>query len=389
MDRLCVCMRFSVNIMNSTRIYWEKQGSDYLCGLHTLNALFQGPAFTEADLKTYANEISKKEQELLAGEKNLENENNHANSQGYFSWTVIERALKKNGFSAKSIFHEENKHIWMNPQSQRGFIIHIGDHWYALRQIDGVWYDLNSLKAPAVIPNIQNLLVNLRANNATIFVVEGPIFPTADARSSKFDGGSKYKAHYYTKDEILRLSQSEANIKTGDGSSNTMSRPSGGSFFTGQSNRASPLTSAHPVPSQEEDELQRAIRLSLEDFANESAPPAPKAEPVDSSGGVVNIKVAGAVMNSRRKWSRDSTSVSEFFDWIDWFCSSHNLKHNGKHICICDKLSLMSRFPPTTLERVGGRVTPCFLLNGQPIDGETILKDAQITEDCVFMMNCE
>lgn len=28
-------------------IYWEKQGSDRLCGQHCLNSLMQGPFYTE------------------------------------------------------------------------------------------------------------------------------------------------------------------------------------------------------------------------------------------------------------------------------------------------------------------------------------------------------
>ena len=30
-----------------TFIYWEKQGSDKLCGVHCINTLLQGPFFNE------------------------------------------------------------------------------------------------------------------------------------------------------------------------------------------------------------------------------------------------------------------------------------------------------------------------------------------------------
>lgn len=33
-------------------VYWEKQGADKMCAMHTLNSLCQGPLFTESELST-------------------------------------------------------------------------------------------------------------------------------------------------------------------------------------------------------------------------------------------------------------------------------------------------------------------------------------------------
>lgn len=32
---------------NQVYIYWERQGSDKLCGVHALNSLLQGPFYNE------------------------------------------------------------------------------------------------------------------------------------------------------------------------------------------------------------------------------------------------------------------------------------------------------------------------------------------------------
>lgn len=43
-----------------TKIYWEKQGADRLCGVHSINCLLQGPFFNEVDLAHLALELDKK-----------------------------------------------------------------------------------------------------------------------------------------------------------------------------------------------------------------------------------------------------------------------------------------------------------------------------------------
>ena len=49
--------------MNKTepqKVYWEKQGVDELCGVHTVNSLLQGPFFNEITLANIALELDRK-----------------------------------------------------------------------------------------------------------------------------------------------------------------------------------------------------------------------------------------------------------------------------------------------------------------------------------------
>ena len=39
---------------SSSKVYFEKQGPDMLCGLHCINAMLQGPIFDEVSMSQIA-----------------------------------------------------------------------------------------------------------------------------------------------------------------------------------------------------------------------------------------------------------------------------------------------------------------------------------------------
>ena len=43
-----------MNKPQNKQVYWEKQGVDMLCGVHTINSLLQGPFFNEITLANIA-----------------------------------------------------------------------------------------------------------------------------------------------------------------------------------------------------------------------------------------------------------------------------------------------------------------------------------------------
>ena len=89
-----------------TDVYWEKQASDLLCGLHCLNSLAQAPIFDEIMLAEIGVELDKQEQELLGGQKVYTN----VNESGNFSLQVLIKALDRIGdFTLSSIKSEANK----------------------------------------------------------------------------------------------------------------------------------------------------------------------------------------------------------------------------------------------------------------------------------------
>ena len=74
-------------------IYWEKQDSDQLCGLHCLNSLLQAPIFNEIDLAEIGQSLDQAERNLL---ENQEIQSN-VNESGNFTYQVLVEALRKIG----------------------------------------------------------------------------------------------------------------------------------------------------------------------------------------------------------------------------------------------------------------------------------------------------
>jgi len=64
-------------------VYFEKQGTDMMCGLHAINALMQGPVFDEVTLGFYAQKLDEKERALLGGELGTDKSQNVAMDGNY------------------------------------------------------------------------------------------------------------------------------------------------------------------------------------------------------------------------------------------------------------------------------------------------------------------
>ncbi|KAL4440834.1 hypothetical protein ABPG74_013815 [Tetrahymena malaccensis] len=164
-------------------VYWEKQGNDLLCGVHCLNSLLQGPFFNEVDLAYFAQELDKQEKLLLeqAGQESKDflefvaGDSHNVEDGGNYSIQVLERALKKYNLKCKNV--NANELIDKDLSNQNGFICHKSLHWYAIRKVDGVWYDLNSLykSGPRHISDfyLSALLVQFQEQGQNIFLVSG------------------------------------------------------------------------------------------------------------------------------------------------------------------------------------------------------------------------
>ena len=62
---------------------------------------------------------------------------------GNYNIQVISRALMQfNELSCTPMFQKEND--TSNLSGEQGFVCHNGDHWLAIRKVNGVWYNLNS-----------------------------------------------------------------------------------------------------------------------------------------------------------------------------------------------------------------------------------------------------
>ena len=130
------------------RIYWEKQ-TLALCGHHSLNALLQGPHVSTQDLQKIADVLDEAERKLGLKDENGPSENVDVNT-GNYSLQVLEEALKKT-FQLKltSVF----KRTELNEAAKnKAFLLNAHQHWFAIREIRGQWWNLNSqLAAPSKV----------------------------------------------------------------------------------------------------------------------------------------------------------------------------------------------------------------------------------------------
>lgn len=134
-----------------------------LCLLHALNNLFQGETtFTRSELNTIASSLSGDVQHGFAGPFSRFFNSHYNIVTGNYDVNVLMQAVQTRGAEATWFdrrkgaaalnFNEPNKEligIILNHPTERFSGIWKGRHWSALRNIGGIWYDLDSdLAAP-------------------------------------------------------------------------------------------------------------------------------------------------------------------------------------------------------------------------------------------------
>uniref|UniRef100_T1JXD0 ubiquitinyl hydrolase 1 n=1 Tax=Tetranychus urticae TaxID=32264 RepID=T1JXD0_TETUR len=159
-----------------------------LCAKHCLNALLQGPYFTEFDLATIAKTIDDEERLKMAegGENRaeyrefIEGPSFNMDDSGYFSIQVIANALKV--WSLELIpFKSQNAIAEIarkDPTSQKCYICNYRDHWLTIRKIGNQWFNLNSLlSGPELISDtyLALFLAQLQEEGYSIFIINGEL----------------------------------------------------------------------------------------------------------------------------------------------------------------------------------------------------------------------
>ena len=164
-------------------VYFEKQKSDRLCGLHCLNALLQGPFFNVGQLSEIALELDNKEKNLYE-KKGVDS---NVDLDGNFNIQVLTKALNCCNCIIKNVKQNEISNILNNNTNQNfGFIFNSIGHWFAIRKIENIWFNLNStnsLPGPEIISDFYlSLFIDSCVNNGyTIFYVKDlPLQPLHD-----------------------------------------------------------------------------------------------------------------------------------------------------------------------------------------------------------------
>lgn len=129
-------------------IYFEHQSNDRLCGVHCLNSLLQGPFFDEIQLSEIGQKLDKMEKELIIDDEPLlSNQKNFTNvdETGNYNITVLTEALKIYNCEVSPVKQKETEKLLLNEIDKiEAFIFNSSTHWFCIRKIDHIWYNLNS-----------------------------------------------------------------------------------------------------------------------------------------------------------------------------------------------------------------------------------------------------
>ena len=125
-------------------VYHERQVGN-LCALHTINNILQDDIFTEQDLRTIAKHLDKEENTLMESNNTESSEN--MDRTGNFSIQVITAALGLCNLEVISFHSSDPRAVAARQRSydEQAFICHYKNHWFALRKVDSIWFNLDSL----------------------------------------------------------------------------------------------------------------------------------------------------------------------------------------------------------------------------------------------------
>uniref|UniRef100_A0A2P2JUQ6 ubiquitinyl hydrolase 1 n=1 Tax=Rhizophora mucronata TaxID=61149 RepID=A0A2P2JUQ6_RHIMU len=167
---------------NGGILYHEVQEGK-LCALHCVNAVLQGPFFSEVDLAALASDLDCKERQVMlqpgaadfTGDF-LSVESHNVSLGGDFSIQVLQKALEVWDLQLIPFDSMLAQPAHIDPDLENAFICHLHDHWFCIRKVNGEWYNFNSLYvAPQHLSKfyLAAYLDSLRSSGWSIFLVRG------------------------------------------------------------------------------------------------------------------------------------------------------------------------------------------------------------------------
>lgn len=321
--------------MSDLRVYFEKQGADRLCGVHCLNALAQGPFFSQVDLNKFAAELDKEESALLTGDPSQQPKaaprsmtisslgnrpsSHNVDDTGNFSLGVLEKALGSRfgivveNAARRDIIQRINRE---GLESHDGFVVNLREHWFSARAFPnpsypGVreWFFLDSLK-PGPIAVTENelwgTLQGIIQSGGNVFVLtKGPL-PAIGGKQKVV-----LKSHQYllTRDEIKKLLEKNlnGNEEGRDVGKKVVTRTDWSKMGSGNAlNQSSSVASG---------EKGKSEKLKINPDCSSLKP-----EPATSICEVITMQVREQSGDRKiRRFSLENDTVKDLCDWLECF----------------------------------------------------------------------
>nr|XP_019044211.1 ataxin-3 [Kwoniella bestiolae CBS 10118]OCF23141.1 ataxin-3 [Kwoniella bestiolae CBS 10118] len=177
-------------------MYFEKQeAGSLLCAQHCLNNVLQQFTYTEFDLADIAKKLDQAENATLDVSHQLKKSYNFDDT-GYFSISVLERALEVWDLSLVRWRGEAMREYQEHPEEQVAFILNLSSHWFPLRRFSTFppsssaikrWYNLNSfLPQPEWISPtyLRMVLTQAEEEGYSVFVVRKTVVGTREGEDA-------------------------------------------------------------------------------------------------------------------------------------------------------------------------------------------------------------
>ncbi|KAK1298448.1 hypothetical protein QJS10_CPB14g00806 [Acorus calamus] len=267
---------------NGGMLYHESQESK-LCAVHCVNAVLQGPFFSEFDLAALAADLDRRERMVMPDDGSAGADVSHNVSLGGdFSIQVLEKALEVWDLQVIPLDSPNADSAKIDPELENAFICHLEDHWFCIRKVGGEWYNFDSLyAAPEHLSKfyLSAYLDTLKGYGWSIFLVRGN-FPH-ECPLSASESSNKYGL-WISPEDAQRITKS-CNEKNNAPQRATSSVPPSPAQFMSEADQIA------MIAFQEEEDLNAAIAASLMDCA---------APGVVSDNRVVNPVVVGVPIES-------------------------------------------------------------------------------------------
>ena len=263
-------------------VYFEKQSNDRLCGLHCLNNLLQGPFFDVVMLSEIGIELDKVERELTGGSYSQ----NNVDDDGNYGIQVLEKALKIYGSELTPLKKRQAiSYIEKNGKIE-ALIFNSSIHWFAIRKINDIWFNLNStnsLPGPEIISDfyLSAFIQGAEDVGFTNFLVTNlPKLP--ELNGNMYSNLQKYQSLVKFEEIIKAKELKNAAIKEKEMEQKKKEEEESKKFkaFSGKGYTVDEhALDAGLNDEEEDDEMKQAMKLSLDEFAQSTLkelPPEPK-----------------------------------------------------------------------------------------------------------------
>lgn len=303
-----------MNAFKRQYVYFEKQSNDRLCGVHCINSLLQGPFYDAISLSEIGLKLDELENQLMGKQTSSAN----VDDDGNFNIQVLSDALAKKGCEIKALKKREAIGLLEKDHKIEAFLFNSSTHWFAIRKIENIWFNLNSTNSnpgPEIISDfyLSAFIQGAEDIGYTNFLVT-KMPPLPDLKSNIYSNRQTYQ-RFVDYNDILkerelkkkqdkeRDKKTKDNIKKDDEEENEEERkkkeeeekkfkPFQGKGITLDNSKKEEMYF-------EDDDIKQAYELSLIEFAHQTClnlPPEPK------EGGY-NITVKVNDLSLSRKWN--------------------------------------------------------------------------------------